>query len=165
MIHSDLYKNNLLPSYYYLLPLTTLYINVCKLLHLYIMFFYMYSNCLCCVLCWGCVLFSVFSCMCVCVFVSVRCSLLHRCCYVLCILYSVLCVIFSVLHLCCICVLYLCMCVLCSVYVCVHIVCVLCAYCVCIVCVRILCVCIRLRFNSIRYPPCWLPMRVYGKNY
>ena len=32
--HSDLYKNNLLPSYYYLLPLTTLYINICKLLHL-----------------------------------------------------------------------------------------------------------------------------------
>ena len=29
--HSDLSKNNLLP---YLLPLTTLYINICKLLHL-----------------------------------------------------------------------------------------------------------------------------------
>ena len=129
-------------TYYYLLPLTTLYINICKLLHWRIMFFYMYSNCLCCVLC------------CVC---ALRLCVVLCCTgVVLCILYTVYCVCVYLVSVLCVC---MCVCILCA-CVC------MCVYCVCIVCV--LCVCawgIRLRFNSIRYPPCWLPMRVYGKNY
>ena len=79
----------------------------------------MYSNCLYCVLCWGCVLFSVFSCMCVCVFVSVRCSLYS-------VLFCSLCCMIVVSVFC-----ILCMCVSC--------ICVLC-WGVCVYCVRILCV-------------------------
>ena len=150
LIHSDLYKNNLLPSYYYLLPLTTLYINICKLLHWRIMFFYMYSNCLCCVLCCVCALrlCSVLCCTGVVMFsvYSVFCSV---CCMIV---VSVFCTVeVYVLHIC-----LLCLCIVCAG---------LCAYCVRIVCVLCAWGTGWGELNSIRYPPCWLPMRVYGKNY
>ena len=98
---------------------------------------------------------------------SVFCSVLHICILYLCsVCVQIVCI------LCAFCVYLYCwgaayMCILYSmqVHIVVH---GMIAY-VCI-CVRSVCVCVCRVFgwglsNSIRYPPIWLPMRVYGKNY
>ena len=116
-------------------------------------------------LCMCILLFAgVYVCMCVSVYmycvrmcedyVKIVCKLCENCVQI-----CVFCIMYYVLHICVL---------LFSVHVHIYLqgyVCVLCVSCY-LVCVRM---CVRgsveVRLNSIRYPPCWLPMRVYGKNY
>ena len=99
-------------------------------------------------LCWG---FCSVLCILCSVFCSVSFVVCAFCVHIVCCSVSV-----SVLH---ICVLYLCMCICMQVCVCV------CVYVRTCVCVHV-CEDWLLRCSvAIRYPPIWLPMRVYGKNY
>ena len=95
--------------------------------------------CLCCSLC--CSLSSSVCCILFCLCVCILCAYCVRNIRILYIFYSCACA-------------YVCRCMI--DYVC--------------ICVRMyvrtcVCVCVRIGCKPIRYPPIWLPMRVYGKNY